>query len=75
MEYIEGQTLKQAWPVLTPDQRSDILAQLGGYIAQIRALGGIHLGRLDGQGIVVPSIIMRSGGPFSTLIELYDWLV
>ncbi|KAK5636659.1 hypothetical protein RRF57_012371 [Xylaria bambusicola] len=28
MEYVDGQTLKQAWPVLTPDQRSDILDQV-----------------------------------------------
>lgn len=75
MEYIEGQTLQQAWPVLTPDQRSDILAELSGYIAQMRALGGIHLGRLDGQGVLIPSIMMRSGGPFSTLAEFHDWLV
>ncbi|KAI0857616.1 kinase-like domain-containing protein [Xylaria cubensis] len=75
MEYIEGQTLKQAWPVLTPDQRSDILDQLRGYIAQLRALKGTQLGRLDGQGVVVPSIMTRSGGPFATLAELHDWLV
>ncbi|KAK1768748.1 kinase-like domain-containing protein [Phialemonium atrogriseum] len=75
MEYVEGQTLQQAWPVLTPDQRSDIMAQLSGYIAQMRSLGGIHLGRLDGQGVVVPSIMTRSGGPFGTLTEFHDWLV
>ncbi|KAM0230514.1 hypothetical protein ACHAPO_009279 [Fusarium lateritium] len=55
MEYVEGQTLQQAWPM--------------------RALGGIHLGRLDGQGVVVPSIVTRSGGPFGTLAEFHDWLV
>ncbi|KAF5007581.1 hypothetical protein FDECE_6089 [Fusarium decemcellulare] len=75
MEYIEGQTLQQAWPVLTLDQRSDILTELSGYIAQMRALGGIYLGRLDGQGVVVPSILTRSGGPFGTLAEFHDWLV
>ncbi|KAL2757325.1 hypothetical protein ACRALDRAFT_1060724 [Sodiomyces alcalophilus JCM 7366] len=75
MQYIEGQTLRQAWPVLTPDQRSDILAQLSGYLAQLRALGGIHLGRLNGQGVIVPGILTRSGGPFGTMIEFHDWLV
>ncbi|KAL6919007.1 hypothetical protein FSST1_003033 [Fusarium sambucinum] len=75
MEYVEGQTLQQAWPVLTPDQQSNILGELSGYIAQMRALGGIHLGRLDGQGVVVPSIVTRSGGPFGTLAEFHDWLV
>ncbi|KAG8674265.1 hypothetical protein FPOAC2_00271 [Fusarium poae] len=74
MEYIEGQTLQQAWPVLTPDQQSDILDELKGYIAQMRALRGTYLGRLDGQGVVVPSIFMRSGGPFNTLPEFHDWL-
>ncbi|KAI0435704.1 kinase-like domain-containing protein [Xylaria telfairii] len=75
MEYIEGKTLQQAWSILTPDQRSDILDQLRGYIAQLRALKGTQLGRLNGQGVVVPSIMMRSGGPFATLAEFHDWLV
>lgn len=75
MEYIDGQTLKEAWPALTPDQRSGILAQLAGYLAQLRALSGVHLGRLDGQGVILPSMLMRSGGPFSTVAELHNWLV
>ncbi|KAI1420851.1 hypothetical protein F5Y12DRAFT_719072 [Xylaria sp. FL1777] len=75
LEYIEGQTLQQAWPVLTPDQRLDILDQLRGYIAQLRALKGTQLNRLDGQGVIVPSIMTRSGGPFATLAEFHDWLV
>lgn len=74
MEYIEGQTLQQAWPVLTSSQRSEILAQLSDYIAQMRSLGGISLGRLDGQGVVVPSFMERTGGPFGTLSEFHDWL-
>ncbi|KAI0528038.1 kinase-like domain-containing protein [Xylaria bambusicola] len=75
MEYVDGQTLKQAWSVLTPDQRSDILDQLRGYIAQLRALKGTKIGRLDGQGAVVPGIFKRSGGPFATLVEFQEWLV
>ncbi|RSL76308.1 hypothetical protein CEP51_010080 [Fusarium floridanum] len=75
MEYVEGETLQQAWLGLTDDQRSGVLAQLRGYISQMRALGGIYLGRLDGQGVVVPSIMTRSGGPFATVSEFHDWLV
>ncbi|KAK0627107.1 kinase-like domain-containing protein [Immersiella caudata] len=75
MEYVEGQTLQQAWPVLTDDQRSEILAELRGYIAQMRALSGEYIGRLDGQGAVVPTIMTRSGGPFHSLNELHTWLV
>lgn len=77
MEYIEGQTLRQAWPVLTPSERSEILDQLRGYIAQLRSLPGTgtSLGRLDGQGVLIPgTVITRSGGPFQTLSELHYWL-
>lgn len=75
MQYVEGQTLQQSWPVLTSDERSNILTQLTGYVAQMRALSGIYLGRLDGQGVIVPSIMTRSGGPFCTLTEFHHWLV
>lgn len=73
MEYFEGQTLQQAWPVLTPSQQSEILAQLSDYIAQMRSLSGISLGRLDGQGVVVTSFMERWGGPFGSLSEFHDW--
>lgn len=75
MEYIPGETLKEAWPSLTMGQRTNILAQLSGYIKQLRALGGLYFGRFDGQGVLVPSIFPRSGGPFSTLPEFHDWLL
>lgn len=74
MEYIEGQTLRQAWPVLTPSERSEILAQLSGYITQLRSLPGIYLGRLDGEGVLVGSVIERSVGPSRTLREFHHWL-
>ncbi|KAF7562149.1 hypothetical protein G7046_g2001 [Stylonectria norvegica] len=41
----------------------------------MRALGGIYIGRLDGQGVVVPNMMTRSGGPFGSLGEFHDWLV
>lgn len=75
MEYVEGQTLQQAWPVLTAEERFGVLEQLAGYIAQLRALGGVYLGRLDGDGVVLPSIFTRSGGPFKTVAEMHHWLV
>ncbi|EPE04847.1 phosphotransferase enzyme family protein [Ophiostoma piceae UAMH 11346] len=34
-----------------------------------------YLGRLDGQGVVLPSITPRSGGPFRTKAEFHAWLV
>lgn len=75
MEYVQGQTLEKAWPVLTSEERSNIIVELRGYIAQLHALPGIYIGRLDGQGVVLPSFFTRSGGPFGTLAELHEWLV
>ncbi|KAI1199443.1 hypothetical protein F5X97DRAFT_341620 [Nemania serpens] len=64
MDYIEGEMPQQAWPVLPPSERLYILAQLRGCIAQMRALGRMHLSRrLDSQGAVVPNIMMLSGKP------------
>jgi hypothetical protein len=37
----------------------------------MRSLGGIYLGRLDGQGVVVSNIMERWGGPFRTLGEFH----
>ncbi|KAM3508867.1 hypothetical protein MY10362_000918 [Beauveria mimosiformis] len=73
MSFIEGQTLQQAWPVLTQDERSTILRELREYITQLRAISGNHVGRLDGQGAVVASILTRSGGPFATHAEFHHW--
>ncbi|KAH6954220.1 hypothetical protein FAVG1_02287 [Fusarium avenaceum] len=75
MEYVEGQTVKEAWPSLEPHQRSEILEQLKDYIAQMCSLKGLHLGRLDGQGPVVSSMMTRSNAPFPTMTEFHDWLV
>jgi aminoglycoside phosphotransferase (APT) family kinase protein len=82
MEYIEGQTLKEAWSTLTSEQRSNILDELRGYISQLRALsppGDARIGRIDGQGAVLPTIMPRSGGPFDTVADLPSttghWLV
>ncbi|KAJ4306559.1 hypothetical protein N0V88_001363 [Collariella sp. IMI 366227] len=78
MEYVEGQTLRQAWPVLTTEERTNILIELRGYIAQLRALekrDDVSIGRLDGSGVELPSIIPRAGGPFTTTAEFHHWLV
>jgi hypothetical protein len=75
MVYIEGQTLKEVWPSLKPEERTAMLAQLKDYIAQMRALKGTYLGRFDGQGVIVPSMMTRSGGPFHTIESFHDWLV
>ncbi|KAK4103154.1 kinase-like protein [Parathielavia hyrcaniae] len=78
MQYVEGQTLKHAWSSLTTDQRSNVTNELRGYIAQLQALASrsdVLLGRLDGQGAVLPTNFPRSGGPFSSLADLQHWLV
>lgn len=51
MQYIKGQTLQQAWPVLTPSQRTQVLAQQSDYIAEMHALHGIHLAALMARAL------------------------
>ncbi|VZH91408.1 unnamed protein product [Fusarium fujikuroi] len=75
LEYIEGQTLREAWPSLELHERTEILAQLKDYLGQLRALKGLYIGRFDGQGAVIPSMMTRSGGPFKSLESFQEWLV
>ena len=58
--------------MLTDEQRLGILAQLSGYIAQMRALTGNFISRLNGQGAIIPSIMTRSGSPFITVAKFHD---
>lgn len=38
MDYIEGQTLQDAWPGMIPSQRMSVTQELHGYVSQLRAL-------------------------------------
>lgn len=75
MEYVEGETLRDAWPQLTADQRSAVLDQLKGYISQMRSLNGKVLCRIDGEGALVTGFFTRSGGPFRNMADFHNWLV
>ena len=75
MEHVEGRTLREAWPSLEPAQRAGILAQLRDYMAQLRSLRGLYVGRLNGEGAIIHGLSAWSGGPFQTTAELHSWLV
>lgn len=79
MTYVEGDTLKMAWPVLTELQRAGIIDQLRDYVAQLRAIPWPNddtslIGRLSGEGVVVPGVITRTGGPFQSVADLHEFL-
>ncbi|KAK4142107.1 kinase-like domain-containing protein [Dichotomopilus funicola] len=40
MEYVEGQTLRQAWGVMTGEERERVLGELRGFVGQLRGLTG-----------------------------------
>lgn len=48
MEYVEGETLDKAWESLNASQKAGIIAQLLGYLGQLRAIGGPYIGCVDG---------------------------
>lgn len=75
MEYVEGDTLKEAWPRLTALQQERVLEKLKDYLSQMRAIKGSRIQRLNGESVVVPSIFTRSGGPFTTVADFHHWLV
>ncbi|KAG8416330.1 hypothetical protein J3459_007339 [Metarhizium acridum] len=45
----------------------EYMDQLRGYISQMRAIPGNFIGRLDHQGVIIASFVMRSGGPFARM--------
>ncbi|KAJ5774062.1 hypothetical protein N7457_008958 [Penicillium paradoxum] len=59
MDYIEGQTLQDAWPSMIPSQKMLVAQELHGYISQLRALSPEYLGS-SGDG----KIYMRHPASF-----------
>ncbi|KAK4034894.1 kinase-like domain-containing protein [Parachaetomium inaequale] len=47
MEFIDGQPLDEAWPSCTAAQRSHIISQLRGFLAELRAITGEFIGSVD----------------------------
>ncbi|KAK4127161.1 hypothetical protein N657DRAFT_653465 [Parathielavia appendiculata] len=71
-----GDTANTTIPV--PEVVSSDWDRITIYIAQLQALASpcdVRIGRLDGQGAVLLSIIPCSGGPFGSLAELHHWLL
>ncbi|KAL1844424.1 hypothetical protein VTK73DRAFT_2575 [Phialemonium thermophilum] len=75
MEYVEGETLHDAWPKLGEEDKAAIRDQLRDYIQQLRSLQGLYVGRLDGIPAQAPGLFQRSGGPFRTVAEFHQFLL
>ena len=78
MDFVEGQTLAEVWPDMSPDQKSDIARQLRAIITTMRSLEpdspGIHT---CGGGAVTELRVYHDyeGGPFPDEAAFNDWLV
>lgn len=68
MEFIEGDTLTDAWADMDRAQKDSIIAQLKGYVDQLRAIKGDFIGSVDGTHCEDQIFSDDSGayGPFKT---------
>ncbi|OAR00252.1 hypothetical protein LLEC1_03469 [Akanthomyces lecanii] len=48
MDFVEGQNLDKAWATYTESERQSVIAQLKGYMAQLRSFKGSFIGCIDG---------------------------
>lgn len=75
MEYIEGQTLEDAWKGFSEEQKLGIVGQLSNILSQLRNLKGQYIGSLDhGKAYEVRQTV-REGGPFDTEKEFNEFLL
>ncbi|KAI5464364.1 kinase-like domain-containing protein [Mariannaea sp. PMI_226] len=48
MDFVEGQTLKDAWDEYSEAEQESVISQLRGYMAQLRDFKGDFIGSIDG---------------------------
>ncbi|KAF5676556.1 kinase-like domain-containing protein [Fusarium heterosporum] len=49
MDYVEGRTLKEAWPDLNETEKESVLLQLRDYMAELHTFKGDFIGCIDGS--------------------------
>ncbi|WEW55870.1 hypothetical protein PRK78_001304 [Emydomyces testavorans] len=76
MEYVEGDVLQDVWADLTAEQQCSIVAQLKGYMEELRTLKGIFIGPVDGSPGYDPTFETEEPfGPFKTESEFNEGLI
>lgn len=75
MDYMPGESLDEAWPKLTHDQRISICHELRGYLSQLQKLKGKRIEAVNGGAVTVGLRFPRQGGPFETEKEFNGFLV
>ncbi|XXG96478.1 hypothetical protein Hte_002761 [Hypoxylon texense] len=51
MEYVEGQSLEQAWALYTAEEKASVVAQLRGYLAELASKEAPFVGAVDGTPV------------------------
>ena len=70
-----GETLHEAWPKLTDNQKEKIAKETAEHLTQLRKLQSDKIQALDGRPIYNDFLFLDSGlphGPFSSAAELWD---
>ncbi|WEW60286.1 hypothetical protein PRK78_005771 [Emydomyces testavorans] len=75
MEYMPGRPLDEVWASLTHDQKIATCRELGGYLAQLKALKGKRIEAINGAVVHVGIRCPRRGGPFDTERQFNDFLL
>lgn len=66
MDYMPGKRLDEAWGSLDSGQKAVVVAEMKGYITQLRALKGTYIGALNHGPAVTGRLVDVKGGPFAT---------
>ncbi|KAF7296967.1 Kinase-like protein [Mycena indigotica] len=79
MDYVAGDELEKVWDQMTPDQQHDVVRQLRGFLAQLRALPPPHPGAVEAvDGTACKDFHIRPNstgfGPFPSVTEYQEFL-
>lgn len=74
---VEGETLEQAWPSLSEEEKVRVAKQVVGYLEEMRQLTSDRIQAVGGKPLYEPSLFPNSGAgqqPISSDEELWDEL-
>lgn len=76
MEFVDGQSLDNIWPSLTVEQKQSIVAQLKGYMDELRTLWSTQISSVDGSRCNDPFFTDNPtvSGPFACESHFRDGL-
>ncbi|KDQ10906.1 hypothetical protein BOTBODRAFT_35848 [Botryobasidium botryosum FD-172 SS1] len=75
MDNVDGRPLKEVWGAMSDEEKATILAELKGYVDQLRAFEGSYIGSLDNEPCWDGRLVNNPCGPFDTERQFNDHIV